>query len=353
MPATFNALRRTSGALFKRGMWRDPSLKARFWLQGIAHFRTVGRMSTHTGFGNLAEVAKKDERFFGVLIWPLIDARWEVDRRLAELQRHYQEVASIGSLLDLLPGESKTMLRLDDVNPALNLRIERPPWFTREGQLTLSIFYEDQRVYSVAFLLSKAYGQRVAYVGAVQGVKQADDSDLYKTITKDAHGLRPRDLVISLFLVLCESLGVREVLAVQDRYRQHRHSYFGPSGNPKVFADYDEIWKEHGSFLNLNGLHSLPPGVRMKPMESIPSKKRSVYRKRYHFLNESRAHFVQAVQASHRPQDRRQQVRVSTVKHGFASNTIRSVNLARKKWVEGLRHTVVGSWLWTCPVMFM
>ena len=319
----------------------------------MANFRTVGRMSTHTGFGNLADVAKKDERFFGVLIWPLIDARWEVSRRLAELQRHYQEVASIGSLLDLMPGDSKTLLRLVDANPALNLRIERPPWFTREGQLTLSIFFEDQRVYSVAFLLSKANGHRVAYVGAVQGVKQNEDSDLYKNITKDAHGLRPRDLVISLFLVLCESLDVREVLAVQDRYRQHRHSYFGPSGNPKVFADYDAIWQEHGAVLNFNGLHSLSPGVRVKPMESIPSKKRSVYRKRYHFLNESRTHLLKAVQCSHRPQDRRQQVRANSVGREFAKNTIRSVQRARRKWVEGLRHTVVGSWLWSCPVLFM
>ncbi len=284
---TLKTLHRTSSAIFEGQVWQNLSLRTRFWFHGLANFRQISRLSGGCGCPSMDRAMEHDPQLLGVVVWPLVDARWPTGRRLQELMLHYKESACIGGMLEIELKETAIMLDLAGVLSSLSLCVERQRWFNREGQLVLSLFHDGNRVYSIAFLLSQENGERVAYVGAIQGVRQPEESDLYKNITKGACGLRPRDLTISLFLVFCEAIQVQRILAVQDRYRQHRHSYFGAAGNPKVFADYDAIWSEQGATLNEDGYYSLLPGVRAKPLESVSSNKRSMYRRRYQFLNES------------------------------------------------------------------
>lgn len=280
-------LRRSSRRLFPHG----PSLKhpSIFWAQAFANFPLIRQMVSAGANNNMARVVDSDPELFGVLVWPLLDSRWEASRRLQALQDHYREAATLGPLFDLGTDSTRTLLTFDGELAQVRVCIEKQTFFRREGQLVLSIFHGDGRVYSVAFLLARLDGQRVAYVGAVQGVKQPEDSTLYKTLTKDCFGLRPRDLSISMFLILCQALEVKRIFAVQDAYRSHKHSYFGAEGASKVLANYDEVWKEREATLTPDGFFELAAGSEVKDLQSVPSKKRSMYRKRYQLLTDTLA----------------------------------------------------------------
>ena len=302
MYTTFRALWTASVALRNGGHWSHPAHFSRLWFHGLKNYRLVSQLYAHTGLCNISRLIAEKPHFLGVLVWPLVDRRWGASRRLSEVISHYREAARVGDLLDFRPEDTRILLSLGSIYPELTLCLERPSWFDREGQLTLSLFHAQQRVYSIAFQLSRGQGRRIAYIGAVQGVKQAPESDMYKSLTKAAHGMRPRDLTIALFLLLCKAIRVDVVLAVQDKNRQHRHRYFGASGMPEVVANYDAIWSEHEARLGSDGLYVLLPGFRKKDLAAVASKRRSMYRKRHDFLSSCQTSLDCMAQASYRPE---------------------------------------------------
>src|SRR3712207_7766985 len=79
-------------------------------------------------------------------------------------------------------------------------------------------------------------------------------------------------------------------LAQRYRYKKER----------KVKADYDEFWESLGGIQREDGLWELAKTIARKPIEEIPSKKRSQYRSRYQDrkstrLNSSHANISYAV----------------------------------------------------------
>lgn len=336
--------------------------------------RLINEACNYSGPGNFAQNRANESLFWEILAGPLVDARWHTAKRIEEFMRHYRETGKLGNLLKLQMNETRSILKLDSICETLEVCLECNTWFCHEGQITLSLFYAGERIYSVAFLLSSKDGQRIAYIGAIQGVKQAEDSDAYKTITKAAHGLRPRDLSIALFQLFCNAMQVHHVLAVQDKNRQNRdgivlreitialfrllfkenHSriYSRSGDNPQVFADYDTIWKENGGVLRPDGMYMLTSGIRPKDLSEVASKKRSMYRKRQVFLEECQAAFNALVQKSADDESRygtwataagrQHHLRQNSAKDNVVSN-----------WLNKVRPAFFGSWLWSFPVVFM
>ena len=72
--------------------------------------------------------------------------------------------------------------------------------------------------------------------------------------------------------------------AVSDEARHHRSSYFG--SGPKAFSlNYDEIWQERGGHRYTDEFFVLPVIGAKRDLATIPSKKRSMYRKRYELID--------------------------------------------------------------------
>lgn len=271
------------------GFFSRPELKLRtlYWLRGMWHFRKISKYLASPALPIQREL-QQEPQLLGVLIWPLVDNRWSSGQRLLALERHFEVVESFGDLLTLRVGECRFLLPLERVDPDVTLQLERQAFLGREGQLALSLFCGSERLYSVAFLLHRCESTLTVYVGAIQGVKQDPGNHLYRNLTKSAFGLRPRDRVLSLFLVFFSEIGVTCVHGVQEQFRQHRHHYHGRAGCTKLFSDLDATWVEHGGVLSDAGYYVLEPGVRAKALESVPTRKRAMYRKRYEFLQDVR-----------------------------------------------------------------
>lgn len=219
----------------------------------------------------------------GAVVWPYQCAGWNPTTRLERIKKHYSIVATLNPLLNFTVLEKLELLDLGGIREGLHVVLDQPKWFMREGALALNLFVGGTRIYSLAFSLFDEPKGITAFIGAIQGRDIEGALEQYKEITKAAHGMRPRDLLIEIFRIFCEAFGVEKIFAVSDEHRHHRHPYFG--NTKKSFSNnYNEIWVERGGLRIDPKFFELPMEQGQKDIETIPAKKRGMYRRRYEML---------------------------------------------------------------------
>jgi len=222
----------------------------------------------------------------GAIVWPYQCISWDAITRLKQIEMHFNVIETSFPKLEFPINGKINFINLDDIYENLNIVIDRPKWFMREGQLVINLFLADTRIYSLAFSFSLKSNQIVAYVGALQGRNIDDVLNTYKKITKALHGLRPQDFLFEIFRIFCSTVGIDKILAVSDSSRQHRSSYFAKTeGWSKTTVNYDRIWLERGGTLDTSDFFIFGVEPNKKNIEEIPSHKRSMYRQRYTLLN--------------------------------------------------------------------
>ncbi|HGM4966502.1 TPA: VirK/YbjX family protein [Pseudomonas putida] len=228
----------------------------------------------------------------GVVQWPYISQCWEAPQRLDVVATHFELVAGqFPALLLLGRDESLRLCDLSSQSPGCSLVLDRPIWFKREGELVLNLFQGDLRVASLAFTLGHGQGGPSLFIGAVQGIHKGIDSEtslaIYRDLTKDFEGLRPRSLLLEALKCLARSLGVTRLYAVNDTCRHHRHPYFGNDKGQDLAANYDVIWQEHGATASdREDFFTLPLAPAQRAQADIPAKKRAMYRRREALLDD-------------------------------------------------------------------
>ena len=223
----------------------------------------------------------------GAVIWPYQCAGWNARTRLARICEHYSVIERMGGPIDFPVNGKLLLVDLCQIREGLHVTIDRSKWFMREGDLVINLFLEGIRMYSLAFSFFYQDGGFAAFIGAIQG--RDNDSALqdYRDLTRASNGMRPRDLLIELFRIFCATLGVESIFAVADDYRSHRHRYFGKRSKP-FFNNYDEIWKDRGGIRVEPMFFRLGVDNLMKSLDTVPPKKRGMYRRRYAMLESVR-----------------------------------------------------------------
>jgi uncharacterized protein VirK/YbjX len=174
----------------------------------------------------------------------------------------------------------------DDLSVALVLQYDHRMRF--EGQLSLKLLFNGDEAYFVNFVLD---GDAFKVAG-IQGVK--DNKGLYKTFTKQLHGLRPQNFIWMAFLDWCKSVGVTQVLGVRPEWHVYQNE---TKSQGKIGFDYETFWQEVGGEGFDDVWYVLPIDYPHKPIEEVEQKKRSLYRKRYALLDEVRGVIEESVKA--------------------------------------------------------
>ena len=213
---------------------------------------------------------------------PYVNTAWAPQQRLDALQRHYREVQGRLAFLGFAPGSALTIGHVVADDKRLDLVLDKPAWFFHEGEVSMSLFSGEQRLYTLAFLLGRVERRRVAYVGALQGMGDAQALDIYRDLTHALHGLRPRDLLISAFRSLCARVEVEQIYAVSDASSMGRSNYFK---HKKVETSYDDAWRDHRGVLADDGFFELSVASARRTTDEIVSRKRALYRRRYAMLD--------------------------------------------------------------------
>lgn len=221
----------------------------------------------------------------GCMVWPYVHARWSMMQRFEALSQHHQAIDSDMSAMAVSATGSRVVADLSKISAGLRLVVDRAPWFLREGSLVLNQFRHDERLMSLAFSFGQEDGERVAYVGSVQGAKADSALATYREIAKDLHGMRSRDFLIKAFQLLAHHLGVKRVLCVGEQVRHHRHPYFDKFKSEELHLNYDTMWLEHAGVPTADGFFQLGLLPKVRIWKEIAAKNRSLYRHRYALMD--------------------------------------------------------------------
>lgn len=222
----------------------------------------------------------------GFVEWPYIHAGWEPLRRFEALSHHRQAVEGDMSALRVSRTGSLVVADMTQVSKGLRLTVDRAYWHMREGGLVFNQFVNDERLMTLAFSFGWHHGERVAYVGSVQGSNTDGATEIYRELGRDLHGMRSRDFLVKAFQYLMHHLGVRQVLCVSDRFRHHRHIYFTRDIHEKYHMNYDQVWQEHNGEPTDDGFYRLLTPPAHRSMDTIAAKNRALYRRRHAMMDE-------------------------------------------------------------------
>jgi uncharacterized protein VirK/YbjX len=258
--------------------------RVKFLLAALSLSRALRPILTAAKGTALERQVRHRPELIGAVLWPYQCMAWDAHTRFARICEHYEIVQKIGPPVDFSVDGETHLLDLTKIRPGLTVNIDHAKWFIREGELVINLFLDNIRIYSLAFSFFYNDGEIAAFVGAIQGRDIDGALEIYKELTKAAHGMRPPDLLIELFGMFCNSLGISRVFAVSDAFRHHRSSYFG-RGVKSFSTNYDQIWIERGGVAVNPMSYELKQGHRRRDPSDIPSKKRTMYRRRYDMLD--------------------------------------------------------------------
>jgi uncharacterized protein VirK/YbjX len=225
---------------------------------------------------------RRQPMLLSFLAVPFLSSGWDSSTRLARIVGHCGVASRLGSPFVGPKDSVRPICDLPGLLEGYRLTICTPPEMLREGLLTLAIADATRRIFSLSFIFAEEEGGIVAYVGAVQGSATDDAGETYRSFTKEACGVRPRDFIIEAFRLLCCAIGVRWIYGVSTECRHQRSAYFeiGATDYDKVKLDYNEAWLERGGTLEPGGFFRLAPRAVPRSHDSIPARKRALYRRR-------------------------------------------------------------------------
>lgn len=266
-------------------------------MTGLVHSGTLLSLwRAPAGSPLAAQVAARPE-VWQLLQAPFVHSRWDTGERFDRLIDHCRIVEQLGRPFDLLPNQYADIIDLGEIGPAYRLMLDQPRWLFRDGLLALSLWEGGDRLFSLAFVLATRPDGMVAYVGGVQGRRGGNALSQYRAFTKCAEGMRPRDMLIELFRMICAHLGVTIILCVSNETRHQRAAYFTMREDftDPVVLDYDAMWLERGATLLPDGLFALPVEVPPRSLDTVPIRKRALYRRRRRMLAQLRGRLEAAL----------------------------------------------------------
>jgi uncharacterized protein VirK/YbjX len=221
------------------------------------------------------------------IFWPYQCMNWDTSERIGYLYNHFKTLPELRYPIDPLANRQSTLAKINTIYPKLSVVIDKNDLFMREGMLTINLFVDHERIFTIAFsFYTDRSGEICANAGSIQGRRMAEITDLYRDMTKKTYGIRPRDLIIETFLILCRLLGVKKVFAISESHRQHNHIFYGIKEKQRIPSlNYDDVWSDRGAIRCDEAFYQLPLKPKRKSLREIASKKRSMYRRRYTLLN--------------------------------------------------------------------
>jgi uncharacterized protein len=261
----------------------------------------IWRFLTAPHASQLGQLLANRPEIWEMVLTPYLASHWGPSERLNRILDHCRTTERLGPLFTAPWNGYVVITSLPEIGPSYRLMIDQPRWLLREGQSTISLWDGGDRIFSLSYCLSSGCGTVVAYVGGIQGLPGM--LDRYRELTKKAHGMRPTDLTIELFRMICKSINVERILCVSDEIRQDRSNYYLDRKDvSSTRRPFNPIWTERGAVLREDGFFAIPTTSLRRTSDNVPRNKRAMYKLRYEMLDSISVRIKDAVEVGLKPQ---------------------------------------------------
>ncbi|MBB1201298.1 DUF535 domain-containing protein [Enterobacteriaceae bacterium 89] len=286
-----------SGKLTPAPIWKKTDYRIKFLLRSLLFYRGTRRM-----LDSLGQRHDFMQLLSAQVTLPSKPHRQYLARGLDSLQRadaivgHYQFVDSLQSkkLVSALTGKDPAvLLTLEGKDGAIfTLSASCAHKAEREGESTLWFRDASNTVLaSATFSVIRGGSGWELIVGGLQGPRRNVSHELIKTATRACYGLFPKRILVEFFGLLSAQCGIAKLYGVGDNGHVFRALRYRFSKGRHFHASYDEFWASIDGVQSSAYLWQLPLQQERKSIESIASKKRAEYRRRFALLDEMSTQF--------------------------------------------------------------
>lgn len=230
-------------------------------------------------YGNprMCAYQRRDPRLLERHFHRYIHLQWDRRTHLQSIRQHY------GFALARLPGvlfeaiyifgnATLGSLTLKD-GTQLKLCLRPPIFMGCEGELCIQLSNtDDHPLYRL--ILSVIDERPTIAIGCIQGPDGQNGRDIVRDLTRNMHGMRPKQLMLSLAYAFAQHFGIERILAVGNAAHPLRQA------RGKFQADYDAFWLEQKGRDVGDGWFMLPEALSRKSESEVPSNHRSAFRRR-------------------------------------------------------------------------
>lgn len=205
-----------------------------------------------------------------------MNRHWSTMQRLAAMRAHYAFAVRRfpTELFDRLYRQRE--VRVGRVvlrnGSGLSLLLKAPPIRGREGELSISLT-DDWGLQISYATISFVDDGRCVIIGCLQGAANNAGRDAIRELTRQCHGLRPKNLLLSMIRSLAHAMGAERVLGIGNQ----AHPF---ATRKKIKADYDAFWQENGGVADEQGFYAMSVHEPVRCESSVESKRRSEFRRR-------------------------------------------------------------------------
>lgn len=156
----------------------------------------------------------------------------------------------------------------------------------REGEASLILHDADgEMLCEITFALCELGGKKSLIIGGIQGPNSQNSQQKVHAATKNLYGIFPKKLVYEALIVMTNIFNVESMIAVSNETHVYQSLRYHKR-QKMMHSDYNSFWEMVGGTLNAQGYYALACESSRKTIESIASKKRAEYRRRYDLLDE-------------------------------------------------------------------
>ncbi|WP_266183852.1 VirK/YbjX family protein [Dyella humicola] len=219
---------------------------------------------------------KCDPRLLERHLHRFINRHWHRAARLRSLQCHYRHMLHRlpTALFDDIYVRGRATLGQLTLKDGSQLALHlRPPVFMGcEGELCIELSEMDGRPF-YRLVITIIDDEPTLAIGCLQGPDGEHARERVRELTRHMHGMRPKQLVLTLAYAFASRCGVRRIMAVGNAGHPLR-------GRRQFHADYDAFWQEQGGVQARGGWFLMPSTLPHRIESEVPSKHRALYRRR-------------------------------------------------------------------------
>lgn len=250
--------------------------RLRYRLRSLLHWGAIQKFEQFiNSHPQLVPLMNQRQDYGYPLVHRFLDKRFNTQQRFAAI------CDNLLFLPEKLPALSTPLwdepLEFGEVVPDFTLRLLMNAHQPMEGYWSFELIHQPTQ--EVVYLLTFGKLEDALLIAVVQGPNFEGAKEMVKQLTKLCHGLRPAYLMVEVMKMFTQILGYANLLGIPQKYQNKSRII----QCKRYVVNYDAIFAESGGSLEK---YWRLPLVSERDWAEIPSKKRSMYRKRDEMLSQ-------------------------------------------------------------------
>ncbi|MFT4729309.1 MAG: hypothetical protein ACI9UN_003826 [Granulosicoccus sp.] len=285
------SLRHIAGKIYSELPWHRRYKKtAHFLLNSLRYREEFEALQNVFDSPELSEVMHLCPAILDKPFSPYVQIDWGSIQRYEQLRNHFLMLKELfgKSVAEIYKPQGYRLFEFT-CHAKECYSVELFSGYQNEGSIGIRLCDDQNReVYTLSLHMSGIKG-KTCYIGALQGpnYRIPDRQKTIVSLTRGLHGLRPKALMLETLYMVAYSLKLEQIYGVSNIGNIYNASIYSAKITDALRFDRDQMWREYHAVRISASLFQFPQEPIRKDIALLKPNKRSMYRKRYAWLEKA------------------------------------------------------------------